>query len=214
MAGTDADHNTTPRPISPVSPTEALKLLLDSNPSIHAAAERLTTAMRTNECRLWCNGNLLSPDYIATSLVVVARTEADGRPRADVVSSVREPWVRQVYKFEFDAEEVCARLLPPINKAEARALIDDKSTDRVIAPGQPAAAESPDSTSTKSWLTSELDRMKDAGEIIASPTALANELEKRMKKAARINPAIRPLSQLYIRAQLYELGLVTPRRRR
>jgi hypothetical protein len=56
--------------------------------------------------------------------------------------------------------------------------------------------------------------MKDAGEIIASPTALANELEKRMKKAARINPAIRPVSQPYIRAQLYELGLVTPRRRR
>ena len=116
MAGTDAHLNTTPRPISPIAPTEALKLLLESKFSIHAAAARLTTAIRTNECRLWCNENLLPPDYIAMSLMIVGRTEADGRPRADVVSSAREAWVQQAYNFELDTDEVRA-LLPQLKSS-------------------------------------------------------------------------------------------------
>ena len=145
--------------------------------------------------------------------MIVGRTEADGRPRADVIGSAREAWVQQVYNFELDADEVRALLRPPINEAEARALIDDKPTDCVIAPGQPAAAKSPDSTSTKSWITSELDRMKEPGGN-ASPTALAKKLEKRMKKAARTNPSIQSVGKGYIRGLLYKLRLVAPRRRR
>jgi hypothetical protein len=116
MAGTDGD-NSTPRPISPISPTEALRLVLSSKPnrSIHQAAKDLTEWTHGNDCRLWCNGNLLHPKYIATSLKIVAETEVDGRPRADVVSSVREGWERDpsAYTFELDADEVRRALLPP-----------------------------------------------------------------------------------------------------
>ena len=75
MAGIAADRSTTPRPISLISPTEALKLVLsrDPNRSIHEAARVLTEWMHGNNCRLWCNGNLLHPKYIATSLKIVAR---------------------------------------------------------------------------------------------------------------------------------------------
>jgi hypothetical protein len=109
-------------------------------------------------------------------------------------------------------------------------LIPPPLMDEPAERGQPAATESTDSASVggtatnpsqpvtvfsaKSWITNEVYRMKAAGEIIASPTALAEELAIRMKKAARIDPSIRPVSQRYIRAQLYEWGLITPRRRR
>src|SRR6478672_99388 len=110
MPGTAADRSTTPRPISPISPTEALKLVLsrDPNRSIHEAAKDLTEWMHGNNCRLWCNGNLLHPKYITTSLKMVAETEADGRPRAEVVSSTREAWENPpaAYTFELDADEV------------------------------------------------------------------------------------------------------------
>jgi hypothetical protein len=206
MAGTDADHST-PRPTSPISPTEALRLALSLNPnrSIHRIAIDLTDWTHGNECRLWCNGNLLSPKYISDSLKIVADTEADGRPRAAVVSSTREAWDDSPAAFELDYSEV---------RAQAHALIDDKPTNRVIAPGQPAAVESSDSASTKSWITSEVDQMKDAEEITISPTALAAELAKRMEKVARTNPSIQPVSKGYIRGLLYQLGLVVPRRRR
>jgi hypothetical protein len=111
MPGTAEDHSTTPRPISPISPTEALKLVLsqDPNRSIHDAVQDLNEWIRRNWCRLW-GDKLLSPDYIATSLMIVARTEADGRPRADVVSSAREAWDPQAYNFELEADEVRAVL--------------------------------------------------------------------------------------------------------
>jgi hypothetical protein len=154
MAGTDAEHSTTPRPISPISPTGALKLLLDSKLSIHAAAARLTTAMHTNECRLWCNDNLLPPHYIVTSLVVVARTEADGRPRADVVSGVREAWVQQVYNFEFDADEVRA-LLPPL-KSSPESPPAARAIEPTAAPVPPVAPETLEGT--ERWV---FEQMRD-----------------------------------------------------
>jgi hypothetical protein len=97
-----------------LSPTEALCLLMGGGLSAHDAADRLNTGMHTNKCRLWCDGNLLLPDYIATSLIVVAKLEAHGRWRADVVSSTREAWEKPAasYVFEFKADEVKA-LLPP-----------------------------------------------------------------------------------------------------
>src|SRR5262249_17781185 len=107
--------------------------------------------------------------------------------------------------FELNADEVCV---------QAHALTDDKPTDLVIAPSQPAVVESRKNTSTKSWITIEVDRMKAAGETIASPTALSKELEKRMKEAARANQSIQPVSKGYIRGLLYELELVTPGRHR
>jgi hypothetical protein len=96
------------------SPTEALSLLMGDGLSAHEAADRLNTGMRTKKCRLWCDGNELPVAYIVTSLLVVARTEADGRWRADVGSSTREAWEKPAasYVFEFEADEVNA-LLPP-----------------------------------------------------------------------------------------------------
>ena len=93
-----------------LSPTEALCLLMGGGLSAHDAADRLNTGMRTKKCRLWCDGNELPVAYIVTSLVVVARTEADGRWRADVVSSTREAWEHPLdyYCFEFDAGQVKA----------------------------------------------------------------------------------------------------------
>ena len=100
-----------PKPKEPISPTEALQILL-AGYKPHAAAGRLTKAMREDECSLWCNGNLLASDYITNALVVVARPEADGRWHAEIVSSVREAWEKETYSFEFDAPEIPA-LLPP-----------------------------------------------------------------------------------------------------
>ena len=94
-------------------PTEAWCLLMGGGLSAHDAADRLNTGMRTKKCRLWCDGNELSVAYIVTSLLVVARTEADGL-RANVVSSTREAWEKPAssYVFEFEADEVTALLLP------------------------------------------------------------------------------------------------------
>jgi hypothetical protein len=96
-----------------LSPTEALCLLMASGLSAHDAADRLNTGMRTNKCRLWCDGNVVPVAYIVTSLLVVARTKADDRWRADVVSGTREAWEKPAasYVFEFEADEVKA--LPP-----------------------------------------------------------------------------------------------------
>ena len=104
-------ENKKPTPQAAISPTEALYLLLPACRTAHAAAVWLTDATYANDCRLWCNGNLLPPDYITTSLKVVARAEPDGRWRADVVSSIREAWEPGVYRFEYDDGEVRA-LLP------------------------------------------------------------------------------------------------------
>jgi len=92
-----------------ISPTDALRMLLPEL-SAHEAALQLTLAMHGNKCRLWCNGNLLPAGDVANSLRVVARIEADGSWRAEVVSSVREAWENRIYSFEFDAEEVRALL--------------------------------------------------------------------------------------------------------
>ena len=102
-----------------ISPTDALRIFLPEL-SAHEAALQLTLAVHGNKCQLWCNGNLLPVDYVANSLRVVARTEPDGRWRAEVVSSVREAWEGKVYSFEFDADEVTALL--PRAKAEPQPL--------------------------------------------------------------------------------------------
>jgi hypothetical protein len=195
MAGTDANHSTPPRPNSPISPTGALKLLLDStNLSIHAAAALLTTAMRTNECRLWCNDNLVPPHYIATSLVVVARTEADGRPRADVVSRVREAWVQQDYNFEFDADEVRA-LLASLNRdglaPPPQTTPKPTAQPEAIDPASQAQSETPQivAKDTKALVKLIIDEMKQKNEITAEirgkKRALAKEVVRRMSDLAK-----------------------------
>jgi len=104
-----------------IAPTEALQILTAGGLSAAAAAETLTTAARRNRCRLLGWGEKdgkwrwrpLPPDYIATSLVIVARIEADGRARAEIVSSRGKAWVEGPHFFEFDAAEVTALLTPP-----------------------------------------------------------------------------------------------------
>ena len=50
-----------------ISVDEALQRPLAAYPP-HVAAEMLNAALRENRVRLWCNGNLLSPNYIRTEL--------------------------------------------------------------------------------------------------------------------------------------------------
>lgn len=94
-----------------ISPTEALNLLRREFSAMDAAA-RLTSAVHTNSCRLWCDGNLIKP-HIAVTLMVVPRLADDGRWTADIVSATREPWERPSYRWEFEIEELKALLLPP-----------------------------------------------------------------------------------------------------
>jgi hypothetical protein len=111
-------------------------LLVASGLSIHAAAMRLTTAIRSNECRLWCNGCVVPPQYIATSLTVTASVEVDGRPQADIIPNHSlDP--QKTYTFEFDADEVRARLLPP----EARATKSSTAPKMPPAPKNWSAAK-------------------------------------------------------------------------
>jgi hypothetical protein len=98
-----------------LSPTEALRLLLPAY-SAHESAERLNVALRTNVCRLWCNGKLLDPSYIRTHLVVQVRTEADGRWRADIESAIREPWIDVHFDWRFSAAGVAALLPRPSDR--------------------------------------------------------------------------------------------------
>ena len=92
--------------------------------SAHDAADRLNTGMRTKKCRLWCDGNELPVAYLVTSLLVVARPEADGRWRADVVSSTLKAWEKPAasYVFEFEVDEVTAlrRKPKPPNSEKAK----------------------------------------------------------------------------------------------
>jgi hypothetical protein len=97
-----------------ISVTEALGILAPAyNNNFHAAAVRLTTATHANECRLWCNGNLLAPDYIAKALIVVACLEKDGRWRGDVVSSRREAWDPDYGPYHFGLDPAEVKKLPP-----------------------------------------------------------------------------------------------------
>jgi hypothetical protein len=96
-----------------ISVVEALEILQPAYPPPDAAV-RLTQATHTNKCRLWCDGNLLAPGYIARALKIVVDVEKDGRWQGDVVSGTRglgEWWEPGQYRWELDAAEVKA-LLP------------------------------------------------------------------------------------------------------
>ena len=96
-----------------ISINEALQRLLAAYPP-HDAADRLNAGLHKNSVQMWCNGGLLSPNYIRTELVVQAVQEADGRWRADVVPA-RGAWEDQPYIFEVDEGGVAAllRSAPP-----------------------------------------------------------------------------------------------------
>jgi hypothetical protein len=116
------------KPAGKISPTEALGILLATHEP-HAAAARLTKALHANECRLWCNGNLRSVDYIAMALKVVARQSEKGHWYAEVVSSVREPWDPETFVFAFDDAEVHALSAPkpgPENVQQRRTPVQRK----------------------------------------------------------------------------------------
>lgn len=102
-----------------LSPTEAVRVLLPAHHRPHAAADRITMAMRGQDCSVWCDGRLVPADYAARMLEVEIRTKRGGNWEADVVSSKREGWNRPSgsYDFRFDADEVRA-LLPSLAIAE------------------------------------------------------------------------------------------------
>ena len=94
-----------------ISPTEALHILMDGGLSGYHAAARLDQAVKTNDCKLWHDGELMAPDYFARLLVIVARLEADDGWQAFVTGNplrIMVPGKRWV--FEFDADQVKALL--------------------------------------------------------------------------------------------------------
>ena len=92
-----------------ISVNDAFQLLLAALKKPHVAAERLHKAWQENACRLWCNGNLLDPNYIRVALAV----RVANRHRIKVVSATREAWERKRYRWQVDAAEIAAPLLPP-----------------------------------------------------------------------------------------------------
>jgi hypothetical protein len=91
-------------PATRISIDEALQRLLSAYQP-HVAAEHLNTALRENGVRLWCDGNLLSPNYIGTQLVVQASNDIDGRWRGVIVPA-GGAWEDIPYRWEMDAAEV------------------------------------------------------------------------------------------------------------
>jgi hypothetical protein len=91
-----------------ISVNDAFQLLLAALRKPHVAAERLHKAWREKACRLWCNGNLLDPNYIRVALAV----RVPSRHRIQIVSATREAWERKRYRWQVDAAEI-AELLPP-----------------------------------------------------------------------------------------------------
>jgi hypothetical protein len=131
-----------------IDPTRALLQLLPKL-TAHAAAVRLTTALHSNDCRLWCNGNLLPPQYIATALRLIAVPEVDGRWRGEIVSAVREAWEPGTYIFELDETEVAAVAAPrtgSIAASEAANIADVTATSAPAIP--PPAPQAPQETPT------------------------------------------------------------------
>jgi hypothetical protein len=96
------------RPAKAISVNDAFQTLLAALKKPHVAAERLHKAWRENACRLWCNGNLLDPNYIRVALAV----RVASRHRIKIVSATREAWERKRYRWQVDAAEI-AELLPP-----------------------------------------------------------------------------------------------------
>jgi len=112
MAETDTEHSTAPRPGSPISLNGALRLVLSLQPdwAIDRIAQDFTNWVRGRYCRLWCNGNLVPASFSSTSLVMVARVDADG-PHLEAVPAGGIGWDPMAYTFELDADEIRA-LLP------------------------------------------------------------------------------------------------------
>jgi hypothetical protein len=50
----------------------------------HPACQRLNDAVERNEARIWCDDYLHDPNYFTRNFRIEARTEADGRPVAEV----------------------------------------------------------------------------------------------------------------------------------
>jgi hypothetical protein len=87
---------------------EALEqLLLAYAPPI--ACEKLNEALRRNDVRLYCNGNLLTASYVTTDLRVVVEQEADGRWQCAVVP-IRTAWEPKPYTWEVEDIDT---LMPP-----------------------------------------------------------------------------------------------------
>ena len=101
-----------PKPGIRISIEDALHVLLDAYRP-HEGTERINAALRANSMRLWCNGNVVPPDFICTHLVVQAVHESDGRPRAKIVPIRSLDDKPDAYAFEVDEAEVMALLPPP-----------------------------------------------------------------------------------------------------
>jgi hypothetical protein len=96
------------------SVNDAFQLLLAAHKNPHVAAERLYAAWRENVCRLWCNDNLLDPNYIRDTVAVRVATDADGRHRIEIKPRRPEIWEDKAYRWQTDVAEVEALLpLPP-----------------------------------------------------------------------------------------------------
>jgi len=91
------------------SPTQAVNLLRREFSAMDADG-RLTQAIHSGKCRLYCDDDAVAAHF-CKRLMVVARLDPDGRWTATIVSAVREAWEKPSYQWEFDVDEVVA-LLP------------------------------------------------------------------------------------------------------
>ena len=103
-----AKPSTSPR--GRISVDEAFQRLLPVHMP-HAAVEQLYFAWCENRARLWCNGNVVPPNFIRTDLVVQAVQEPDGRWRLELIPS-RIAWEPGTYVLvtTISAQEQTSRL--------------------------------------------------------------------------------------------------------
>jgi hypothetical protein len=124
------------KPKPDISFGDAFQLFLSVLPSPHRAVERLYAAWCEEDCHLWCEGNLLDPNYIRRLLTVEARPEGDGRWRAEIKPVRGENWDKSTYNWELSTFEVAALLADLSSDADPEVveqLIEEKVSAAVAA---------------------------------------------------------------------------------
>jgi hypothetical protein len=108
---------------------DAINLLVPPLKLMEAAA-KLTQAVNSNDCRLYCNKDEPVKAHIAAVAKVVLDVEKDGRWTADIVSTGPGlGWAKGAYTWEFDVDEVKA-LKPQADAAAAKTTVAVQSGTR------------------------------------------------------------------------------------
>jgi hypothetical protein len=181
------------RPSTPTSPTAALHILTARGVyTPHKAAMRLNEAIGANDCRLWGDGKLVDPVRFQTgALAVTAIVEADGRWRAEIISTQDDPSHPLLYRkrrpqpyavCELDEQEVRALLPPPM-------------------------ADPP--SNSASWAAAATRTLRDDGKLkgVTTKVGLASLLEIEARKAVKAGHLDRALKASYLENVLTPWGI-------